>query len=92
MLFVSEKAAKRSELLVEDLLAGKLKEPKPDEAAQKGSAASKGRVARKFHTMLGRFSNAKRMGQYSPAYGRHMVATTLLHGALRFFAKDRHWE
>ena len=86
MLFTSEKVAARSERLMEDLLGGKLVEPKVAETAPKG------RIARKFHTMVERNGNAKRIAQYSPAYGRHMVMTTLLHGAKRFFAKDRHWE
>jgi hypothetical protein len=68
------------------MLGGRLVAPKEREQAQRG------RFARKFHTMQGRLSNARRIGMYSPAYGRHMVAETLLHGALRLFAKDRHWE
>ena len=50
------------------------------------------RFARKWHTMQERLQNARRIAQYSPAYARHMKMETLLHGALRLFAKDRHWE
>ena len=71
---------------MKDLLAGKMVEPKPQEQA------SRNRIIRKWHTMQGRLMNARRIAKYSPAYARHMNATTLLHGALRFFAKDRHWE
>ena len=82
----SERLAVRGERLMKDLLAGKMVEPKPQEQA------SGNRILRKWHTMQGRLLNARRIAKYSPAYARHMNATTLLHGALRFFAKDRHWE
>ena len=81
-----ERLAVRGERLMNDLLAGKMVEYKPQEKA------SKNRILRKWHTMQGRLLNARRIAKYSPAYARHMNATTLLHGALRFFAKDRHWE
>lgn len=83
---MSERLAARGERLMKDLLAGKMVEPKPQEQA------SRNRIIRKWHTMQGRLRNARRIAKYSPAYARHMNATTLLHGALRFFAKDRHWE
>ena len=86
--FYTDQVKARAERLVTDLLGGRLDESL---AAHK-AAAPKNRVLRKFHTMQERLANARRMAQYSPAYGRHMAATTLLHGALRFFAKDRHWE
>lgn len=82
----AEHLAVRGERLMKDLLAGKMVEPKPQEQA------SRNRIIRKWHTMQGRLRNARRIAKYSPAYARHMNATTLLHGALRFFAKDRHWE
>ena len=85
-LFFRADVATRAERMTEDLLSGRLKEQKSEEQAPKG------RVRRKFHTMQIRVANAHRVGQYSPAYARHMIVTTLLHGALRFFAKDRHWE
>jgi len=78
--------AARAKRLLEDLLAGKMVAPKPQ------GEAPKGRFARKWHTMKERLNNADRIGQYSPEYGRHMKAETLLHGALRLFAKDRKWE
>jgi hypothetical protein len=85
-LFYSDKVAARGERLLEDLLGGRLFEPKSTEEAPKN------RIARKLHTMKERFRNAERMGQYSPAYAWHMKITVLVHGAGRFFAKDRHWE
>jgi hypothetical protein len=78
--------AERAEHLLNDLLEGRLSEPKHT------AEMPKGRIARKWHTMQERLANAKRIGQYSPAYARHMRTTTLLHGAMRFFAKDRKWE
>lgn len=85
-LFYTPEIAPRAERLIEDLLTGKLVEPR-----QK-SKAPNSRLTRKWHTMRSRFANAERIKRYSPSYARHMNATTLLHGALRFFAKDRHWE
>ena len=82
----AEHLAVRGERLMKDLLAGKMVEPKPQEKA------SRNRILRKWNMMQGRLLNAHRIAKYSPAYARHMNATTLLHGALRFFAKDRHWE
>lgn len=76
----------RAEKLCEDLLAGRMipiKSAKP---------APKNRIARKWHTMQERLNNARRMATYSASYARHMKAETWLHGMLRFFAKDRHWE
>lgn len=84
--FYSDRVSARAERLLADLLAGKMVAPKPTEQAPKG------RIARKLFTMRGRISNAMRIKPYSPVYARHMVAETLLHGALRLFAKDRHWE
>ena len=84
--FYSDAPARRAERLHGDLLAGRMVERK-----QPGEAP-KGRIARKMHTMQERMKNADRIEQYSPAYARHMRATTWLHGARRFFAKDRHWE
>lgn len=78
--------ALRAEHLLNDLLEGRLIEPEHTQNPPKG------RFARKFHTMRQRMVNARRIGQYSPAYGRHLVATTLLHGTSRLFAKDRKWE
>lgn len=76
----------RAEGLMHDLLAGKMIEPKTQ------TTAPKNRIARKWHTMQERLRNARRIGKYSPSYAWHMAATTLLNGAVRFFAKDRHWE
>ena len=76
----------RAERLMNDLMAGRMVAPKEE------SKAYSNRLARKWHTMQGRLANARRIGQYSPAYARHMKMETLMHGALRLFAKDRHWE
>ena len=78
--------AVRGERLMNDLMAGRMVAPKEE------AKAYSNRLARKWHTMQGRLANARRIGQYSPAYARHMQAETLMHGALRLFAKDRHWE
>ena len=85
--FYSLRSAIRAQRLLEDLLAGRMYEPK-----REGSKAPKRRIARKWFTMKGRFATAKRISRYSPSYARHMNITTLLHGARRFFAKDRKWE
>ena len=86
MLFYTEKVADRAERLMSDLLAGKMVAPKAEHKAVKN------RILRKWHTMQERLKNAKRIRRYSPVFARHMQAETLLHGALRFFAKDRNWE
>jgi len=76
----------RGERLISDLVAGRLVAPRST------AQAPKNKLVRKVHTMRERLNNAQRMQPYSPAYARHMKAETLLHGALRLFAKDRHWE
>ena len=76
----------RGECLISDLVAGRLVAPKPT------GQAPKNKLLRKIHTMRERLNNAQRMQPYSPVYARHMKAETFLHGALRLFAKDRHWE
>jgi len=85
-LFAGTSVAPRAEQFLTDLLEGRLSEPKNDKIV------ATNRFARKFGTMKQRIATARRIGQYSPSYGRHMIATTLLHGASRLFAKDRHWE
>ena len=89
-LYVSTVIADRAERLLADLLGGKMAEQKAAEGSS--SAKQTNRFVRKWRTMQLRNENAKRIRQYSPSYARHMMATTWLHGALRFFAKDRHWE
>ena len=86
MLFYTEKVADRAEHMMIDLLNGKMVTPKAE------NKEIKNRILRKLHTMTERFHNARRIKQYSPDYARHMNAETMLHGALRLFAKDRHWE
>ena len=86
MLFYTEKVADRAERLMSDLLAGKMVAPQAEHKEIKS------RILRKWHTMQERLKNAKRIRRYSPVFARHMQAETLLHGALRFFAKDRNWE
>lgn len=81
-----EGVKERGERFLKDMLDGKLVAPKSE------AVPTKNRFTRKWHTMKERLKNARRIGQYSPEYGRHMQAETILHGALRLFAKDRHWE
>lgn len=85
--FYDERLAVRGERLLNDLLAGKMVSKIENQESKITN-----RFARKWHTMKERLANADRIGKYSPEYGRHMKAETLLHGALRLFAKDRHWE
>lgn len=85
-LFYTPQCAKRAARLLEDLMCGRMVEPKH------AGEAPKGRIIRKLHTMRERLKNADRIRPYSPSYARHMYVTTWLHGARRFFAKDRHWE
>ena len=85
-LFYTDTVASRAEHLLDDLLNGMMVEPKH------AASTATNRIARKMHTMQERMKNADRIEQYSPAYAWHMRATTWLHGARRFFAKDRHWE
>jgi len=85
-LFYTDGVEARASRLLEDLLAGRMVEPK----GSKTNATN--RIARKLHTMRERVKNADRMAKYSPAYARHMRVTTMLNGVRRFFAKDRHWE
>ena len=87
-----EGLAVRGERLMSDLMAGKMRSETAGAARSETAPAVRNRLARKWHTMQGRLANARRIGQYSPAYARHMQAETLMHGALRLFAKDRHWE
>jgi len=82
----SDRITQRSTRLFHDLLKGVMVAPEPDKKAPKN------RLLRKAHTMRERLRNAQRIRRYSPEFARHMVAETMLHGALRFFAKDRHWE
>ncbi len=76
----------RAQRLMEDLLDGTLRTP----ATQPDTA--KNRFVRKWRTMRERVANAWRMSVYSPAYARHMIITTWLHGLRRLFAGDRRWE
>ena len=85
-LFYTDAVAARAERMTEDLLSGQMRTPKDEQQAPKG------RLARKIYTMRSRVANAQRIAPYSPAYARHMVWTTWLHGARRLFAPDRHWE
>lgn len=78
--------AQNYDYLLTDLLSGRMREAKEE------MPVTKNRLARKYYTMRQRMANAERIRRYSPSYARHMVATTLLHGASRLFAKDRHWE
>lgn len=85
--FYTTQCAARAERMVEDMLSGCLSEPNST-----CTAVPTNRLARKIHTMRSRLANARRIKRYSPAYGRHMVETTMLHGLSRLLAKDRRWE
>lgn len=91
-LFYTESVALRAQKLMEDLLAGRMTEIKVKGEKAKGERVPKNRFLRKFHTMRERMRNARRIGQYSPAYARHMKASVLISGLKRLFAEDRHWE
>ncbi len=90
MLFYTESVASRAEKMMADLLAGRMDEGLMDDG--KKEKAPKNRYLRKIHTMKERMRNARRIGQYSPEYARHMKAAIWLSGMARLFAKDRHWE
>lgn len=85
--FYTAQCAARAEQMVEDMLGGCLHEQKNN-----SSGTPTNRIMRKLHTMSARLANARRIKRYSPAYSRHMVVTTMLHGLSRLFAKDRRWE
>ena len=105
-LLYSERVAERAERMLEDLLEGdrgkdegrfatgrrKRLQDNGEGLKVKGEGKKANRFVRKWGTMKERMKNAERIGQYSPEYARHMRAETLLHGALRLFAKDRRWE
>ena len=84
--FYDASVGSRAERLIHDLLAGKLVAP------SHAPIVAKNRFARKWATMRTRINDAQYIKQYSPAYSRHMIATTWLHGLSRLFAKDRKWE
>lgn len=95
VLFYTESVAARAEKMMADLLAGRMDERLKDAGAkgeEKKGKTPKNRYLRKIHTMQERMRNARRIGQYSPEYARHMKATVWLSGLARLFAKDRHWE
>lgn len=85
-LFYTREVAPRAELLLNDLLSGHAF------SAALPSLSTTSRLRRKYHTMKTRFANAERIKRYTPSFARHMNVTTLVHGASRLFAKDRHWE
>lgn len=77
----------KSERLWEALIEGRMREIKSID-----SAPAKNRFVRKWHTMKIRMRNADRIGEFCPAYARHLRVGILLSGLGRLFAKDRHWE
>lgn len=83
--FCSEADAARAERLMTDLLSGSKTEPA-------AVPAPKNRWMRKIRTMQQRMRELEPVRPYSAAYVRHAKAGILLRGALRLFAKDRHWE
>ena len=84
--FYSEAYATRAERLMTDLLQGEGVEKNVTEKSPAN------RWLRKIHTMQERLHDAQRIRPYSASYARHTNAGILLRGALRLFAKDRHWE
>ena len=105
-LLYSERVAERAERMLEDLLEGdrgkdegrfatgrrKRLQDKGERLKFKEEGKKANRFVRKWGTMKERLKNAERIGRWSPEYARHMRAETMLHGALRLFAKDRRWE
>ena len=84
--FYEASIASRAELLMKDLLSGRLQAP------THAPIAATNRFSRKWATMQSRIKDVQYIKRYSPAYSRHMIATTWIHGLARLFAKDRHWE
>ena len=84
--FYSASCAARAERMLIDLLEGRMVAPRHE------GQAPVNRVARKLFTMRQRMRNIRRIARYSPSYARHMKMGLLLHGASRFFARDRKWE
>lgn len=82
-----ERIVKNADQLLKALLEGRMREIRSTD-----SAPAKNRFVRKWHTMKLRMRNADRIGQFSPAYARHLRAGIILSGLGRLFAKDRHWE
>lgn len=82
-----ERIVTNADQLLKALLEGRMREIRSID-----SASAKNRFVRKWHTMKLRMRNADRIGQFSPAYARHLRAGIILSGLGRLFAKDRHWE
>lgn len=84
---MDERIVKNADQLLKALLEGRMREIRSID-----SAPAKNRFVRKWCTMKLRMRNADRIGQFSPAYARHLRAGIILSGLGRLFAKDRHWE
>lgn len=82
-----ERIVTNADQLLKALLEGRMREIRSTD-----SAPAKNRFVRKWRTMKLRMRNADRIGQFSPAYARHLRAGIILSGLGRLFAKDRHWE
>ena len=82
-----ERIVTNADQLMKALLEGRMREIRSTD-----SAPAKNRFVRKWRTMKLRMRNADRIGQFSPAYARHIRAGIILSGLGRLFAKDRHWE
>lgn len=82
-----ERIVTNADQLMKALLEGRMREIRSTD-----SAPAKNRFVRKWYTMKLRMRNADRIGQFSPAYARHLRAGIILSGLGRLFAKDRHWE
>ena len=82
-----ERIVTNADQLLKALLEGRMREIRST-----NSVPAKNRFVRKWYTMKLRMRNADRIGQFSPAYARHIRAGIILSGLGRLFAKDRHWE
>ena len=82
-----ERIVTNADQLLKALLEGRMREIRSTD-----SVPAKNRFVRKWRTMKLRVRNADRIGQFSPAYARHLRAGIILSGLGRLFAKDRHWE
>lgn len=82
-----ERIVANADQLLKALLEGRMREIRSID-----SVPAKNRFVRKWYTMKLRMRNADRIGQFSPAYARHLRTGIILSGLGRLFAKDRHWE
>ena len=80
--FYSDACSQRAEVLLTDMLGGKIEIPAHEQRTFSN------RLLRKIYTMQCRMKEAERIGRYNPAYAFRKKIQILLHGATRLFAKD----